>query len=220
MDEALRRLALDLFDEGIMLTNGPFNFKLHEKHPDAPHPPIKVNIRFPPRGTLTNALAERIGNTLHRLVCENQLQYDCVVGVPKAGDPLAKVVARLASVPLLFLEKEETDIGRMVLPVLRGEYQKDWRVLIVDDVVVMADSKFEAIAAVKANGLRVAGVEVLVDWEHGGRDDLEKARILVLPRFKMTELILLYLEEGRMSPEKYQEAIAYLRAIRAYFSSA
>ena len=218
MNEELRRLALDLFDEGIILTNGPFDFKFHEKHPEAPHPPIKVNVRFPPRGTLTNELTERTGNTLYRLVRENQLQYDCVVGVPKAGDPLAKVVARLASTPLLFLEKKETDKGRMVLPILRGEYQRDWRVLIIDDVVVMADSKLEAIAAVKANGLRVAGVEVLVDWEHGGRDDLGKAEVLVLSRFKMTELLLLYLEEGRMSPEKYQEAIAYLRTIRAYFS--
>jgi orotate phosphoribosyltransferase len=215
---ALEKLALDLFDKGIILTEGPFKFKLHEKHPNAPCPPIKVNVRFPPKGTLTNELVERIGNALYQLSCQNQLQYDCAVGVPKAGNPLAKVFARLASVPLLFLEKEETEKGRIILPVLRGEYQKGWRVLIIDDVVVMADSKFEAIAALKANGLRVVGVDVLVDWEHGGRDDLETAGILVLARFKMTELLLLYLKEGRISPEKYQEVMAYLKAIRGYFN--
>ncbi len=213
----LKSLGLDLFDQGIMLTDGPFEFKLHEKHPDAPHPPVKINIRFPPKGTLTNELVERIGYALYQLSCENQLQYDCVVGVPRAGDPLAKTFARLASVPLLFLEKEEAEKGRMVLPVLRGEYQKGWRTLIIDDVVVMADSKLEAIAAVRTNELIVAGVEVLVDWEHGGRDDLEAAGFPALARFKMRELLSLYLKEGRILPEKYQEAIDYLRAIRTYF---
>ena len=217
MNEKLKGLALDLFDKGIMLTDGPFEFKLHEKHPDAPYPPIKVNLRFPPKGTLTNELVERIGDALYQLSCENQLRYDCVVGVPKAGDPLAKVFARLASVPLLFLEKEEKESGRKVLPVLNGEYQKGWRVLIVDDVVVMADSKFEAITAVRANKLVVAGIEILVDWEHGGRDDLEKAGFRVISVFKMSDLLLLYLEERRISQEKYQEVMAYLKAIRAYF---
>lgn len=220
MDEELKRLALDLFDEGLILTDGPFEFKLHEKHPGAPRSPFKFNFRFPPKGTLTNELVERIGDALYQLSCENQLRYDCVVGVPKAGDPLAEVFARLASVPLLFLEKEEKESGRKVLPVLYGEYQKGWRALIIDDTVVMADSKFETIKAVKANDLMVAGIEVLVDWEHGGKEDLEKAGIFVLPRFKMTELLLLYLKEGRISPEKYQEVMAYLQAIRVYFGRA
>lgn len=217
MDENLKGLVLDLFDRGSVRTEGPFKFKLHEKNPNAPRSPLYLNLRLPPKGVLTEELTERIGHALYQLSCENQLQYDCVVGVPKAGDPLTKVVARLASVPLLFLEKEETDKGRMVLPVLRGEYQKGWRALIIDDVVVMADSKFEAIAAVRANGLVVAGIEILVDWEHGGRDDLEAAGVPVLARFKMSELLSLYLKEGRISPEKYQEVTDYLRAIRTYF---
>lgn len=217
MDEELKELALTLIDKGLILTDGPFEFKLHEKNPNAPHSPIKLNLRFPPKGVLTWELTEQIGGAFYQLSCENQIQYDCVVGVPKAGDPFAKIFSRLTSVPLLLLEKEKTEKGRMVLPVLRGEYQKGWRVLILDDTVVMADSKFEAIGAVKANGLIVAGIEVLVDWEHGGKDDLEKAGFYVLSRFKMSDLLLLYLKEGRISPEKYQEVIAYLKAIRAYF---
>lgn len=217
MDEELRRLALELIDRGLILTEGPFEFKLHEKNPNAPRSPIKLNLRFPPKGALTEELVERIGNALYRLSCENQIQYDCVVGVPKAGDPFAKVFSRLASIPLLSLEKEETGKGRKVLPVLRGEYRKGWRVLIIDDTVVMADSKFEAIAAVRANSLRAAGVEVLVDWEHGGGDDLEKAGFLVFSVFTMSDLLLLYLKEGRISPEKYQKVMAYLKAIRVYF---
>lgn len=217
MDEKLKGLALDIFDRGSIKTEGPFKFKLHEKNLDAPQSPLYLNLRFPPKGVLNEELVERIGNALYQLSRENQLQYDCVIGVPKTGNPLAEVVSRLAGVPQLFLEKEETETGRRVLPLLQGEYQKGWRVLIIDDVVVMADSKFEAIEAVRANGLIIAGILVLVDWEHGGKDDLEKAGFHISAVFKMNDLILLYLREGRISSEKYQEVIIYLKDIRVYF---
>ncbi len=216
MDEELKRLALAIFDKGLILTTGPFEFKLHEKHPNAPRSPIKLNLRFPPKGTLSWELVEQIGKVFYQLSCQSQVQYDCVIGVPKAGDPFAQAFSRLASVPLLILEKEETKKSRKVLPFLRGEYQQGWRVLIIDDTVVMADSKFEAIRAAVVNGLIVAGIVILVDWEHGGKDELEKAGFRVLSRFKMNELLLLYLREGRILPEKYQEVIDYLRVIRAH----
>jgi len=217
MDEELRRLTFSLIDKGLILTDGPFEFKLHEKNPDAPRSPIKLNLRFPPKGVLTWELVEQIGSVLYQLSCQDQIQYDCVIGVPKAGEPFAKVFSRLASVPFLSLEKEEREKTRRVLSALRGEHRKDWRALILDDTVVMADSKFETIKAVKANGLLVAGIVILVDWEHSGRDDLERAGFRVLSRFKMSDLLLFYLKEGRISPEKYQEAMVYLKAIRAYF---
>ncbi len=220
VDVKLEKLALDLFDKGLILTTGPFEFKLHEKHPDAPRSPIKVNLRFPPKGMLNWELVKQIADALYQLTFEHQIQYDCVVGVPKAGDPLAQVFSRLASVPALTLEKEETEKGRMVMPVLRGEYQRGWRILIIDDTVVMSDSKFEAVNAVRVNGLVVAGIIVLVDWEHGGREKLEEAGFRVIPRFKMSELLDLWLRERRISLEKYQEVIAYVKAIRAYFGKA
>lgn len=218
MDEELKRLALDIFDKGLILTDGPFEFKLHEQHPDAPRSPIKVNLRFPPKGALTWRLVERITAVLYQLVCKQQIQYDCVIGIPKAGDPFAQIFSKMASVPLLTLEKEETERGRKVLPILQGDYQKGWRVLIIDDTVVMADSKFEAVSAVKSNGLIVAAIVILVDWQHGGKDDLEKAGSRVVSRFQMSELLSLYLQKGRFSPEKYRQVVDYLTAIRMYFN--
>lgn len=217
MEDKLKGLVLDLFDRGSVRTDGPFKFKLHEKNPDAPRSPLYLNLRLPPKGVLTEELVEQIGNALYQVSCENQIQYDCVVGVPKAGDPFAKAFSRLTPVPQLFLEKDETEKGRIILPVLRGEYRKGWRVLIIDDVVVMADSKFEVIEAIRANGLIAEDVVVLVDWEHGGKNDLEKAGFRIISVFKMSDLLLLYLKERRISQEKYQEVMAYLKAIRAYF---
>lgn len=208
-----RRLALDIFDAGLILTNGPFNFKFHERHPDAPKSPMKVNLR----GTIKPGLIEMIGNAFYRVVRDNSFNCDYVVGVPKAGDPLAKVVARKTAIPQLFLEKEEMGERRRILPHIRGEYQKGQHVLIIDDVVVMADSKFEAIEAAEANGLIVIGIAVLVDWEHGGKENLERFGYQTISIFKMSNLLYLYLKEGRISPAKYQETIDYLTTIRSYF---
>ena len=217
MEEYLERLALSLVDRRLMLYNGPFQFKLHEKHPRAPHSPIKLNLRFPPKGNLTWQLVEEIAMAFHQVICQNELQYDCVVGVPRAGDSFAKVFSEIASVPLLTLQKEETNIKRRVLPILHGDYQKGWRVLVIDDTVVMADSKFEAIEALEANGLIMAAILVLVDWEHGGREDLRGAGYKVIPVFLMTELLTFWEKKLRISVKKYREVMTYLRAIRAYF---
>ena len=213
----MERLALDLFDKGSTKTDGPFEFKFHEKNPDAPRSPLYFNLRLPPKGVLTEDLVKRIGNALYQASFQNQIQYDCVVGVPKAGNAFAKVFSRLASVPLLFLEKEEREKDRKILSNLRGRYRKGWRSLIIDAVVVMADSKFEAIEAIRSNGLIAEDGLVLIDWEHGGKDDLEKVGFHIFSTFKVSELLLLYLKEGRISPEKYQKTMVYLKVIKAYF---
>ena len=217
MNEEDEGLALFLFKGGLIKTDGPFPFKFHEKNPDAPQSPIKVVLRFPPKGNLTEGAVWRIGKILHALICKNNLQYDCVVGIPKAGEPFAIVISELSEKPQIFLEKEETKGRRRILPRLRGNYEKGWRVLIIDDVVVRADSKWETIRAVESYGLVVAAIVVLVDWEHGGKEELEICGYRVVAKYRMTQLLPLYLREGRISPEKYKETIDYLTAIRAYF---
>ena len=91
MEEDLERLALSLPDKRLLLYEGPFLFKLHEENPKAPRSPIKLNLRFPPKGNLTQESVEDIAAALYQLACQHQLQYDCVVGVPRAGEPFAKV---------------------------------------------------------------------------------------------------------------------------------
>ncbi len=216
MDEELERLAFVLFDKGLILLNGPFPFKLHEEHPDAPVSPVRLNLRLPPRGVLTSETIEQIANALYVLCCQSQIQYDCVVGVPRTGNSLAMALSKLTSVSFLSLEKEETRGRRRVLSTLHGSYQSGQRALILDDVVTSAASTFETISALEANGLLIAGIETVADWEHGGMDDLVTAGFLARSLFTMRELFRLYLEEGRVTQEKYQEVIAYLKAIRRY----
>ncbi|MFC1663592.1 orotate phosphoribosyltransferase [Patescibacteria group bacterium] len=214
----LEELALSLFDVGAIQFIENCEFKLHEKYPGAPRSPLYFNLRVPPKGNLNQRLLEQIGNALHQLSYQKQILYDCVVGIPKAGDPLAEVFSRLTSVPQLFLKKEETEKGRRVLPLLRGDYQKGQRVLIIDDVLVMADSKFEGIKAVIVNDLIVTDILVLIDWEHGGRNALEKAGFHVASLFKVSDLTTLYVKEQRISQEKQKDVMSYLEAINYYFN--
>jgi len=218
MEENLEKLALSLIDRRLVSMKGPFRFKFHEKHPKAPRSPIKINLRLPPQGHLDQESVEEIVAVFYQISRERQLQYDCVVGVPRAADPFAKAFARLAGVPLLTLDKREDVINRRVSSIIRGEYQKGWRVLILDDVIVMGDSKLEAIQAIEANGLVVAAILVLVDWQHGGREDLAMVGYTVIPVFLMEELLSFWFEKLRISLKKCREVKDYLLRVRAYFN--
>lgn len=217
MKESLEKIALSLIDERLVSFEGPFRFKFHEKHPKAPHSPIKVNLRFPPEGKLTQESVGEIAKVFYQTICENQLQYDCVVGVPRAGEPFAEVFSRLAWKPFLTLQKKEDIFRRRILPIIEEKYQTGWRVLLLDDVVVMADSKLEAVQALEANGLVVVAILILVDWQHGGRESLEKAGYIVIPIFSMEELLTFWLRKWRISQKKFQEVTSYLQRVRAYF---
>ena len=216
MDRKLKELALNIFDSGLVMTDGPFLFKLHEKHPGAPRSPIKFNLRFPLDGSLTWDMVNRVGDLYYHFLQQNQVRYDCVVGVPRAGVPFAQVVAGLASAPQLFLEKKETETKRTILPILQGEYERGWRVLVIDDVIVRAGSKIEAIEVLMAHGLIPKAVVVLVDWEHGGCDFLKACGLNVITVFKVGQLLSLYLKEKKISKEKHDEVIAYIRDVNSY----
>jgi orotate phosphoribosyltransferase len=216
-EEELRRLALDIFDIGEIKTNGPYTFKLHEENPDAPKSPIYIGLRVPPKGTLTDEMVESIGSAFFQLCLQNHIECDCVAGVPKAGDPFAKVLSRLAGVPQIFLEKEITEKGRRILPIIKGGYTKGTRILIVDNVLVRAYSAFETISALLSNGLIVKDILVFVDWEHGGTEKLKEAGHNVFSVFKVRDLVSLYNIENRISIKINREFWNYLKAARAYF---
>lgn len=57
---------------------------------------------------------------------------------------------------------------------VEGIYKRDDTVVIIDDVITSAQSKFEAITILEGAGLVVKDVIVLVDREQGGEEELAK----------------------------------------------
>lgn len=230
-----QQLALLLYALGALKTkNSPdalrlpdgrrgFRLKLHERQPDAPLSPVYLNLRVPENpkpGPLTPEAVELSGRVLYRRATANLLGYDYVVGVPRAGEPLAQAFQRAAEcdsreVAILTLVKEDGDKGgsRRVTGLAPGQdFKPGATVLLIDDLITGADSKLEAIAALTAAGLKVTDVLVLVDRQQGGAQELVARHLYLHAIFTLRGLLDLYVEASQMSAEMCDEIVAYLAA--------
>ncbi len=218
------KLALDLYDVGAVKTKeqspGGLGFKLkhHEKNPDAPLSPFFMNLRTaanPKPGPLTPEIVDAIGEMLFAFAEEQGIKYDCIVGVPNAGDPFADAFAKAAAakgktVQVLRMAKttgvETRSVTSLTTPVATG-----LRVLIIDDLITKAGSKVEAIEVLRATGLEVKGVVVLVDREQGGVAQLwNETDVICHSVFLIRELLEIYLEAGRLTEPQHEEIFRYL----------
>lgn len=220
MNAEQRALGLALYDIGCVLDRkrSPdgrgFRLKLHERQPDAPLSPFYLNLRTPDNpkpGPLTPALVTEVGWLMWDTARRQELRYSHITGVPRAGDPFAKSVADFSKGEWLRLNKEEGGGKRTVGAVIEGEFGPDDVVLLVDDLITKADSKLEAIAALTVAGLRVTDVIVIVDREQGGPTELNARGYALHALFTITELLDLYVAEGRLTTPERDEIAAYLR---------
>ncbi|MBI2409710.1 hypothetical protein HYV30_01560 [Candidatus Kaiserbacteria bacterium] len=230
----LRSLGLALMDVGSVLTSasdhprvierqgptGPergFLLKHHEKNPSDPLSPFFLNLRTPyspTPGPLTPELVEHAAECMwSSLVMEDSdsaFDIDVVVGVPRAGDPFAKVIAGLAVAAWCSLAKEENGGTRSIAPHRSALAAVGQTALLVDDMITKADSKLEAIKVLRDAGLAVTDVVVLVDREQGGREELARHGCELHTVFTIADLLDLYVECGRIDPKLRLEITAYI----------
>jgi uridine monophosphate synthetase len=210
-------LARQLFDCGA-IQFGAFRLKLHEKQPDAPLSPIYLNLRVPDNpkpGPLDSETVDKIGAHLYGTASRAGVKYDAVAGIPNAGEPLAQAFSRHSvsrkPIPLLQLVKEEGPAGRKITcvkehpGVVLGNH-----VLLIDDLITEADTKKEAIQALRDKGFEVDTLLVLVDREQGGAEQLRAIGCETYAAFTLSDLLDFYLQEGKINQAKYDEVKAYL----------
>lgn len=211
LTQTQEQVADRIYDRGA-IKFGAFKLKLHEKHPDAPLSPIYITLRKPPDGPLTDEDVEAIGQELHALVKKQKILFNVVAGIPRAGEPIAEVVARLSERPLLKLGKKVEGDNRKVDSVNSGEYRPSQLVLLVDDLITQADTKKEAIGVCENAKLVVAGLVVLVDREQGGSEDLRSAGYVLDAAFPLSVLLDYYVRVGKIDQAKRNEVMAYIVA--------
>ncbi len=219
-------VGLAIFDIGAFLdkTKSPegkgFKFKLHEENPKAPLSPSYLDLRTPNHptkpGLLTPEIVGRIADNHYGLARRRQLKYDCVSSVPYAGDPFANAFAKVffsrtgRKLPIIKLGKKEAREKREVTEIIDGAWEPGWTALLIDDLVTQAHSKLESIGALKREGLVVEDVLVFVDREQGGREELNRKGYNLHAVFLFSELMELYLQKGKISPEMHKEIMDYL----------
>ena len=210
ISESKKKLIDELLGLGIFEI-GEFELKHHEKKPTVLKSPFKINLRTGEQGgPLIPDAIKAIAAEMFELIKKKRLKFDLVVGVPRAGEPFAKIISQLSNKPLLKLKKEVLGNKRRITNVCEGEFSPGQIVLVIDDVITWGDSKREAIVALEKVGLRVSDLIVGVDRMQGGIEELEKSGWQVHYIFSLIIILSRCFAIGRISQQKYDEILAYI----------
>jgi uridine monophosphate synthetase len=101
------------------------------------------------------------------------LEYDCLAGIPYAGLPLAVAMSLESGRPLVYPRKETKAYGTQRQ--VEGVFTAGERALVIDDVITTGGAKIEAIAPLRAVGLVVQDIVVVVDRQQSGAQTLAAA---------------------------------------------
>ena len=152
-----------------------------------------------------DALA-RVGRALTR--CAAELEYDRIAGIPYAGLPLAVAMSLIGGRPLLYARKEQKEYGTRRR--IEGEFEPGERALVVDDVVTSGAAKIEAVAPLRAAGLVVSDVLVVVDRADRGADVLATAQLRLHSVLKVGSLLEHLNDAGAVSDSDYRRSLGFL----------
>lgn len=137
------------------------------------------------------------------------LAFDRVAALPYAALPLAAAACLQGGWPLVYPRKEVKDYGTKAA--VEGPYVAGDRVVVLDDLITTGLSKFEGIDRLRAAGLVVADVVVLVE-RGGGAAALAEAGLRLHSVFDLRDLLVYWAGKGAISPEEHGAARAFLDA--------
>lgn len=124
----------------------------------------------------------------------SKYKFDRLVGLPYAALPIAQAISLEMKRPMIYPRKEAKQYGTKVA--IEGEYNAGERVLILDDLVTTGETKIEAIDKLKAAGLEIAGIVVLIDREMGATKFLGKHGYRFEAVTNLTKLLVEWKKSG------------------------
>lgn len=200
-DKAKRDVALSLHKYGI-LQFGEFKLKSGLISPF--YIDMRIVQSFP--GALHSITA------IYAELLEDLSQDIKLAGIPEAGIPLATAVGYETRRPLIQPRAKVKEHGKGKL--IEGDWKPGDKVAIIDDLVAKGDSKLESIQRFKECDLEVVGFYLLLDREMGGKEIVEKAGYKLESAMTITEALDILLDTGKLSQERYDQAIDFTRSSR------
>ena len=133
----------------------------------------------------------------------DSLKYDRLAGLPYAGLPIATAVALQTGVPMIYPRREVKDYGTRAS--VEGEFHPGERVVLIDDVATSGGTKVEAAERLRAAGLEVQDVVVLVDRQSGAEASLKAVGLRLHSVFTLGDLLVEWERAGAISPDALAE---------------
>ena len=192
----METLALTLHDIGAIQFG---RFRLHSGRESRIYIDLRVLVSFP--------YALRQATAAYRTVLDG-LPFDLLVATPLAGLPIGTALCLDTDKPLIYPRKTAKSYGTGKH--IEGRYAIGQTAVVVDDLITSGDSIMEAIATVKAAGLKVHDAVVLIDREQGGRAMLEEQGYRLHAVVAIRDLLAILHEHGRLSRYQHDEVLASL----------
>lgn len=178
---------------------------------------FKVNLRtLEHKGPLVPSAVKAIAAEMVAVIQSGEgINFDLVCGLPKAGEPFAEIISEIMARPLLRLKKEGVGEKRKITGIAEGQFSPGQAVLLVDDVLMLGDSKEEAVIVVRNAGLVVSDILVVVDRCQADIDFSARIDCRVSSVFTIFQILLRQFALGLLSEEKCDELKTHVSENRA-----
>jgi uridine monophosphate synthetase len=151
-------------------------------------------------------LLDRVARAYARLT--RPLVFDRLAAIPYAAMPIGTAVCLRTGRPMIYPRLDIKEYGTK--SAVEGEFQFGETALVVDDLATTGGSKFEAIERLRAVGLIVHDVVVLIDRQSGAASSLAEAGVHLHAVFTLTELLDHWERRGLVAPEPLAQVRAFL----------
>ncbi|MES2345607.1 MAG: orotate phosphoribosyltransferase [Chlamydiota bacterium] len=139
----------------------------------------------------------------------NSLTFDIICGVPYTAIPIATALSIRHDLSMVLKRKEAKDHGMKKM--VEGAFTPGQTCLIIEDVITSGMSIAETIVTLKAEGLNVADVAVVLDREQQGKEKLEAQGLTVHSLLTLSEVLRTLDARGHINAATLEEVRIYAK---------
>nr|BAA31359.2 OMPDCase-OPRTase [Trypanosoma cruzi]BAA74523.1 OMPDCase-OPRTase [Trypanosoma cruzi] len=165
--------------------------------------PIYLDLRrLVTHPSILRVVAREYANVLRTL------QFDRLVGLPYAALPIATAISLEMNIPLVYPRREAKSYGTKAA--IEGDYKKGDRVVVIDDIVTTGGTKLEAIEKLKAAGLEIVSIVVLIDREMGAKKFLGSLGYELEAVVTLSQLLPLWRQAGAITQQQMKDVHSFM----------